>query len=208
MKEQPILFSGPMVRAILEGRKTQTRRVCKVQPKGRNYIRPHDRHGDGPLPGGFVEASYYSAVMQDFDCPYGQPGDRLWVRETFKEYSVLLGDIDGNMVNYRADENGISGPWKPSIFMPRKYCRLILEVKAVRVERLQDISEEDAQAEGIAYQDGGKEITQGYLSADGSVLFDTATLAFRDLWDSLNAKRAPWESNPWVWVIEFEKAHD
>jgi hypothetical protein len=192
--ERPILFSGPMVRAILDGRKTQTRRVVKFP------------NGHQPPKFGDNAATIMGALRW-----YAQPGDRLWVRETFiTGYDWVNGqldcvDEDGNdkplKVWYRAtdpdiqwtdDDEGLLDrvPWKPSIHMPRKYCRLTLEVVNVRVERLQDISAENCMAEGI----------------DATKLENTVTaprLRFYNLWESINAKRAPWASNPWVWVIEF-----
>lgn len=172
MKERPILFSGAMVRAILEGRKTQTRRLVKPQP-------PSTARSKKPW-----------CSVEDLlkACPYGVAGDRLWVRETFAN--------NGYELFYRADGVALpprmpSGPakWKPSIFMPRAACRLVLEVTAVRVERLQEISGGDAWAEGVS--DGPRP--------------SLAIACYRRLWDSLNAKRAPWASNPWVWVLTFSR---
>ncbi len=167
-----------MVRAILAGQKTQTRRVIKTNASGRAQFKGRNWHLGDP-----------NAVLA---CPFGQPGDRLWVRETFKELRAEFGGIDGHVVNYRAQyadktEAWRNGPWKPSIHMPRWACRLLLDVKAVRVERLQDISRADAIAEG-------------------TVDIKTPCMDFALLWDSLNAKRGyGWDTNPWVWVIEFER---
>jgi hypothetical protein len=192
MKELPILFSAPMVRAILEGRKTQTRRIVKVRPAGAEVV-VHNGRVWKPARvdyAGFVE------------CPYGQPGDRLWVRETF----LLRGN--GTHCVYRADSDLIEaagfgamyGGWKPSIFMPRKFSSITLEVTGVRVERLQEISERDAQAEGIDDPTCTEEVTP----ATGYATYSYAT-SFAKLWDSINAKRAPWASNPWVWCISFRR---
>ena len=94
--------------------------------------------------------------------------------------------------------------WRPSIFMPRWASRIALEVTAVRVERLQEISEDDAKAEGVEYQDDAKDICQGWLSSDRTVLFETARRAYEDLWQSINGE-ASWAANPWVWVVEFRR---
>lgn len=182
VSEKPILFSGAMVRAILDGRKTQTRRVVKPQPS-------RDLFHLECLPGGEWRDEEVSLGL----CPYGQPGDRLWVRETWgMTVDAGVHPADSELV-YRATDPDWSTTegwkWRPSIFMRRFACRLFLEVTAVRVERLQDISPQDAWAEAIPHDDwetGG------------------AVTEFARLWDSINAKRGyGWESNPWVWVVEF-----
>ena len=199
MKERPILFSGPMVRAILDGRKTQTRRVVKPQP-------PHDF---GP----WNNATTRSGGNEDFGCPFGRLGDRLWVRETFfiddyRYFRCALpknrpSDVDYRNYYFRADGEcceqvpececaSVGSPWKPSIHMPRWACRLLLDVKSVRVERLQEINGIDALAEGITREDG---VAPWRL--------------FKRLWDSINEKRGyGWGTNPWVWVIEFQFVED
>lgn len=182
MSERPILFSGPMVRAILEGRKTQTRRV--VKGIALDWLRP-----DGFTP-------EFTASPENSLCPYGNPGDTLWVRETW-------GPFEGGFI-YRADEGPNvkpdDGRWHPSIHMPRDASRLSLLIKSVRVERLQEISEADAFAEGVGhYVDSG---AAGEATPDGA---RTAREWFAQLWDTINAKSHPWASNPWVWVVEFEK---
>lgn len=180
MRERPILFSGPMVRAILDGTKTQTRRVAMHTVCGVRVAR-----------------LAYDPAPDVCACPYGVPGDRLWVRETFAPFST------GGAV-YRADKPRFSpgahevvgGSWHPSIHMPRWASRLSLEVTGVRVERLQDISEADAIAEGCHDSDG----------APTQELSGTARGAFALLWDDLNADRGyGWDANPWVWVVEFRK---
>jgi hypothetical protein len=177
--EKPILFSTPMVRSILEGRKTMTRRIIKNPMK--KYIGYRNRVAEllddtrEPL----SEKEFYEVYS-----PYSK-GDKLWVRETFTLAP------NGDYI-YRADpifdgcsKGDFAWDWKPSIFMPRKASRITLEVKRVRVERLQDITEEDARAEGFANMNSSR-------------------VCFRTLWDTLNAKRDySWESNPWVYVIEF-----
>ena len=193
MKELPILVCGQMVRPILEGRKTHTRRVVKVAWSGT---------GEALLSQSRIDPAY--------KCPYGQPGDRLWVRETWG-YSEDLPDgfQDGRHVSrrwlrYRADGEAADVlRWKPSIHMPRWASRITLEVVAVRVERLQDISEEDAQAEGIEL-----------AAALAAFICDTPAMrqerksayrsAFVDLWQSINGPGS-WEQNPLVWVVEFRR---
>jgi len=184
MKERPILFSGPMVRAILEGRKTQTRRVVKPQPGC-------DPRDDEHLDMG--------------RCPYGQPGDRLWVREAWHtderdlEYARAKHEdaMSDSPIYYRADpENDNAGcTWRPSIHMPRWASRITLEITRVRVERLQEISEKDAIAEGAdPYLHPVHPGREGLRHVDG----------FRSLWESINGPGS-WDANPWVWVIEFKR---
>lgn len=202
MRERPILFSAPMVRAILAGRKSQTRRVVKptmtaprVAPL---YMKPWVIDGewqedDQGLPCWAGEHPDYPTGEKWFSCPYGKPGDQLWVRETWH----LWGPPERQILEYRAD---CSDPdqytWKPSIHMPRKYSRITLDITGVRVERLQDISEADAQAEGVAPTAAGN----GYPFAM------PARMNFVDLWDGLNAARGyGWAENPWVWVISFRR---
>ena len=172
MTERPILFSGPMVRALLEGRKTQTRRVMKPQPKGMARL---DTGGSWPLASG-------SEFMR---CPYGVPGDRLWVRESWRKADSMT-----ESVFYRADEEWNAGAgWKPSIHMPRWASRLTLEVTGVKVERVQEISERDAVAEGMP------------PSVPDQA---TAVEIFEELWDSINEARGyGWSVNPWVWALTF-----
>lgn len=227
MKERPILFSTPMVRAIEHGTKTQTRRVITPQwptclttsgywgcgiaregasyPTARHQIRSdafhvHTRLGDGR------DVFIY--------CPYGKPGDRLWVRETWAVAHAdpprILAEQRRDALTYAAEwteedlaENkrivravpGLAATyrenrWRPSIHMPRWAARLELEITSVRVERLQDISEEDAQAEGV-----------------GSFGWPYRP-TFMSLWDRINGERAAWASNPWVWVVEFKRIEE
>lgn len=242
MKERQILFSAPMIRAILDGSKTQTRRVVKA------------KH----LP--FLEnllTNFVDGKWNERPFPYGQPGDRLWVRE---KWGYI--DPDGTGENYANDQGGQgpvtfaaelcqeghpvrdywlrriayaatfqeprfgNGPdkpkrWRPSIHMPRWACRIELEITGVRVERLQDISEADAAAEGIAPNWIGSDLTgwnpeeHGYLPHDcddegevpGVDIYDdcwTANRCFKRLWESINGAGS-WDANPWVWVIEFRR---
>ena len=197
MRERPILFSGSMVRAILEGRKTQTRRVYKPR---NGFPRP-----DGEiLPDGTG-----SQWTEWGTSPYGAPGDRLYVREAHAIVpATAYAQSPG--VDYRRSPDGYEwavyregwtrcrpGRWRPSIHMPRWASRILLEVTEVRVERVQEISEEDAQAEGIPERSPvpGPGAQVGYARA-----------AFRELWDSINADRGHgWDANPWVWVVTFHR---
>jgi hypothetical protein len=185
---KPIIFSTPMVQAILDGKKTQTRRVVKIN--GCPITSP--KESLELTKEGLIYYSFCS--MSGYYKPLCQPGDILWVRETWSK------DENGEYVyraNYGTTEDDSFPPsmfkWKPSIHMPREAARIFLRVTDVRVERLQDITDEDAMAEGVkAY---------GPNNCSGT----SARIAFAQLWDSLNEKRGyEWRVNPWVWVIEFE----
>ena len=207
MKTRPILFSGPMVRAILDGRKTQTRRIVKPQPS--IPLTSNDVTHDGR-----TSAQVAWEQLLEF-CPYGVPGDRLWVKETFaRVHPAMLQSLDPDPDSlewttvYRADANGgyvgklmECTKWKPSIFMRREYSRITLEIKSVRVERLQEISAPDCQSEGIYIPRCECEVCSTQASicpADASEY----VMAYRALWESINGPGS-WESNPWVWVITF-----
>lgn len=203
MKERPILFSGEMVRAILDGRKTQTRRVARI-PRGYEEWTP-EAGSDGTL------VLRGQGISTWVDCPYGVPGDRLWARETWRERGTtgihIAGEQDAEWLEYRADGD-VDGPsWRPSIHMPKWASRITLEVTGVRVERVQDISEEDAIAEGIQVEDRSfGRAWRNYDSRMPSEWFTHHTASFWSLWDSINAKRGySWESNPPVWVVEFRR---
>ena len=203
MKEKPIIFSTEMVRAILDGRKTQTRRVVKPQPK------PHQSGGwIWEKVGGVIatkSGKIYKSKMLSRN-PYGQSGDRLWVRETWRIFDNKNEDCGCNepcschryngKPIYRANNPEDGYKWKPSIHMPKKYARIWLEITNIRVERLQEISEEDSIAEGsqIPCSELPKSCQQGTL---------TERTQFSRIWDSINGKKYPWADNPWVWVIEF-----
>lgn len=203
MKERPILFAGPMVRALLADTKTQTRRIGKTQcaewtelaveyslhaKKGKVAVATHLAYPNGSARHGICE------------CPYGIPGDRLWVRETFAR-------IDGQTrpwieTDYKAtyahgdrlgDSLGIRKKWSPSIHMPRHASRITLEITSVRVERLCDISPDDCIAEG-AWPIEQRELGRGH----------EAVAAFRIFWESINGPGS-WAINPWVWVVEFRR---
>jgi hypothetical protein len=171
MSELPILFKGPMTRAIVEDRKTQTRRLAKPQP-------PADFGGKSEL---------YALAEH---APYAV-GDHLWVRETWKLYDCF-GKIDPNRAIYAADfanDFKTQGSWRPSIFMPKWASRLWLEVKTVRAERLQDISEDDAIAEGIYEQLRTPEPFNGWKQ--GGPCYESPRTAYSYLWDSIQAKPKP-----------------
>ncbi|HBP0696565.1 TPA: hypothetical protein L5Q50_000351 [Pseudomonas aeruginosa] len=204
MKERPILFNDQMVRAILEGRKTVTRRVVKPQPDFLGSM------VDPNTPFKTLDAGLHARIT----CPYGEPGDRLWVREAWaadaQVDAIAPSDLSqGEPIWYPADlsvrQTGCSmiskGRVRPSIHMPRWASRILLEITAVRVERLQDISEEQAQAEGVK----GEQCDHARQAcADIGCWGDTAKGAFGFLWESLNGEGS-WAANPWVWVVEFKR---
>lgn len=200
MKERPILFSGSMVRAILAGTKTQTRLGAKMTSNGHikepgGHRRWHPADPDASLA-----------------CPYGQPGDRLWVRETWhgtKGEPNVYGN--GCFRYYRADyEDHPAYPqpfrWTPSIHMPRWASRITLEVTGVRVERLQDISEADAIAEGIEPFTDFKPTGHWRRYRDGGMnsYVDNPITSYASLWEEINGPGS-WDANPWVWCVEFKR---
>lgn len=205
MTERPILFSGPMVKAILDGRKTMTRRVVKKQPID---MLPMNVPNQWCALDERAETGNRGSIRS---CRFGVPGERLWVREAFGIF-----DAAGNerAVGYRADGEDGEGywrevlesryfqddyfpadeKWRPSIHMPRWASRITLEITDVRVERLQEITEEDAQKEGC----------DGWVLEMGDD-FGDSVVPFMHLWDSINGKKYPWASNPWVWVVSFKR---
>lgn len=207
MKERPILFSAPMVRAILDGRKTQTRRVVKPQPVDGDTIQPCGYPQDGFIVGRPRDSEN---AWRNIRCPYGGPGDRLWVRETWAaphsaDHFRPAHIPHGARIHYAATEDRGGLLWRPSIHMPRWASRITLEIVSVRVERLQEISAKDVLAEGAVLRAHDDQFGHNPVSAfDGCVYLDLKSLWARG-WDSINANRAPWESNPWVWAIEFRR---
>lgn len=216
MKGRPILFSAPMVRAILDGRKTVTRRI--LGPRVGVYT-------NNGAPGVACDLVRLDADGDPCDgavrCPYGAPGDRLYVRETFasidvnghkssprEAHFVVLPDgtqvyrdgaVFAGLPEYsRGAFDGIK--WRPSIHMPRWASRILLEVVSTRVERLREITEEDAQREGVTRVIGEP---PGFVSNLGDPTSFRGAFAY--LWDDINFDRAPWASNPWVWRVEFRR---
>jgi len=202
-KERPILFSAPMVRALLDGSKTQTRRALKVRCQeigerddGSRW--PWSEHPDNA-------GDHWHA------CPYGQPGDRLWVRETFSDIYGAGGDEVRRKqeVMYRAngetDPYVIGGRWTPSIHMPRWASRILLEIVSVRVERLQEISADDCRAEGVESHEVRQFMLYGASPAERAAIYrDAAVGPYRGLWERINGGGS-WDVNPWVWVVEFKR---
>lgn len=202
VKERPILFSGPMVRALLDGRKTQTRRVVKPQPpEGARYSGIH--YASYEPSSHFFNSPSGPAKRR---CPYGEEGDQLWVRETFAFISDCRHDDPGAAALaanafYRADEMVDCGDitrWRPSIHMPRWASRLTLEITDVRVERLLDCSDADAQAEGLMW------VTPGMWSVDRTlpIIGHDARRVYFELWDHINGSGTA-AANPWVWAVSF-----
>ncbi|MHA6574521.1 hypothetical protein [Pseudomonas yamanorum] len=223
IKERPILFSAPMVRAILEGRKTVTRRT--VKGSGLKFLAD--------------STPEYVALPENHFCPYGSAGDRLWVRETFI-------DLRGTGVEHRPEPDGplqryayaadcrpgshsdearkdFGLKYKPSIHMPRAACRILLEITVVRVERLQDISEAQCIAEGIhpvpkTHEHSHQFWRDYHLSGDGTFCVRTPKESFESLWCHVAGGSFPkgaaayeasphsWNANPWVWVVEYKRA--
>jgi len=188
---KPVIFSTKMVQAILDGRKTMTRRIIKPQPK----IVRKCRKGQIPV-------AYYNGEKW-IKSKY-QPGDILYVRETWAPCATINSWIDeANLYIYKADytKQEVTWKWRPSIHMPKEAARLFLQVENVRVERLQDITEGDCYAEGIIKVPLGEEM--GWAEEQWAID------KYSHLWDILNAKRGyGWDVNPWVWVIEFERMVD
>lgn len=211
-KEHPIIFSSEMVRAIIEGRKTETRRVIRLQQSIGRMLNGDQRR--------------WPYIWKDdkkiqMPCPYGDIGSRLWVRETwalmFKNGEDCIYDDDphcpceGCVVEYKADTNNPypgdwpedeakgnedAPKWRPSIYMPRRASRIILEIINIRVEKLQEITEDDAVAEGCVAERG-----------EGCAYYP-AKVAFELLWNSIHPKISKWHDNPWVWVIEFRRINE
>lgn len=200
---KPILFSTPMVQAILEGRKTMTRRICEYP------ISENETHGWSITETG-AEYSIKGKLSRPI-CRYGKIGTILWVRETFAN-SLNKGEFC-----YKSDtDNPIyldkNWKWKPSLFMPKSACRIFLKITDIRVERLQDISEDDATKEGIELINHNcfknymqsKEWAYNNQNQNGFEMVEDPIGSFASLWSSINGEQS-WNDNPWVWVISFEK---
>ncbi len=198
MREKPIIFNSEMVRAVLENRKTQTRRVIKKQPKYATEIKCEMRGGN------LVAVPYHRGAGMLWNeeaktkCPYGKVGDRLWVRETWRIYhgsssAQLYWKATPDLTGVQCQEKDYKSikekpAWRPSIHMSRWMSRINLEITDIRVEKVQDITNDDCQREGL-------KILQGGILANFAVL-----------WNQINAKRGlRWAVNPWVWVIEFKR---
>lgn len=202
MADRPILFSAPMVRALLAGTKTQTRRMVKPQPPTEAKDAGVIGSGDPKSNGIWVwlddtDIEWCSPIGDEFRCPYGVPGDRLWVKETH----ALAPDHGLYGVRYFAtDAVHDLRKRRPSIHMPRWASRLTLTISDVRIQRLKDISEEDAMAEGLKW------VVPGMWSVDSvsvPVVSHDPRVAYFQLWDHINGEGAA-AANPWVWAVSFE----
>lgn len=200
MKEHPIIFNAEMVRAILAGKKTQTRRVINPQPQGMPLLSEDGEvqlNEDGEIPfrngGKLREINFIKSK-------YGQPGDKLWVRETWGEVipdKIVYRANHADDYQWGAGKSSQGGfQWKPSIYMPRLACRITLKILDIRIERLQIISAKDVLAEGVKC-----------LPKEGTMTWGLDSIRrFMNLWDSIHSKDGfSWETNPWVWVIEFKR---
>ena len=213
--EHPILFNAEMIRAILDGRKTQTRRVIKPQPSGNNVTLKSG------VTGYWIGWDNEGDEAWNASCPYGKSGDRLWVREEWRTENVynaaspkvisetailqFRADMGMKWIGDRKPAPDEWGKWRRSIHMPRWASRITLDVKDIRVEQVQDIGEENAVAEGIPFD---SQYFRAVIHPVKGTLkhWPTANMAFGKLWDSINAEKGfGWDQNPYVWVIEFEK---
>lgn len=215
MKETPILFSAPMVRAILEGRKTQTRRIMKRQPtidgQTGDWLFTYSDGGQEVSP-----IEQWIDIQVKLHCPYGKVGDRLWVRETFGAHPDYNPPYNFNQFVYRATdpdwETTENWKWKPSLFMPRSASRITLEITDISAELLQDISMRDAISEGIESfrpvpGDGSPEtLYKRYSNVGGRPgnWIAHPELSFRSLWEKINGPDS-WAQNPYVWVVKFKQ---
>jgi hypothetical protein len=229
VKETGMIFTGESIRAILNGKKTQTRRVIKPQP-----LESWMTNGTSASGNPVDWSRYYKTVRgqtrknlwimhptenKEITCPHGGPGDRLWIREAFAHLADLKTKDPGtaalmSRAFFRADHpTGLSHDdatdlkWRSPLFLPRELCRITLQITNIRVERIRDINEADAIAEGVRQLRDGSGTYAGREGPGNLVTpWPTAKEAFADLWDSINAKRGfSRDSNPWVWVISFRK---
>ena len=194
---KPILFNTEMVQAILEGRKTLTRRVVKAKGcRGKQFVPPQNW-------------TFEQVLEWGGSCPYGKVGDVLWVRETWVK-NLNSNSDDFGKYEFKSDYNGTHAidliRWKPSIHMPFEAARIFLEITNIRVERLKDISKEDAINEGISeknhefFLNGWKD----YLDSKYDTPYENPIYSFESLWKSINGHDS-WQQNPWVWVVEFKR---
>lgn len=220
-KEIPILLSTPMVQGVHEDHKTITRRTrnlkkINISPDKwelsltmDNWTNSKGEHQDKFA---VLFTDKKSGKQISIPCPYGQAGDILWVRETWNSYNEsFYGHAPKEVYLYKANGTDRTCTWKPNIHMPKAACRFRLEITGLRIERLYDITEKDAIAEGVEYKhaSGGR---SGYQDYEVSGLpypqhckaFKTAKESFQSLWKSINGKKS-WDKNPWVWVVEFKK---
>ena len=206
MKERPILFNTPMVQAILSGQKTQTRRIVNKAPTTEinHRLIALDNGWNWQVDQQGIVPTMHREIHNPMVCPFGQIGDRLWVRETFRLYDLdecphadfPCGCPRNGTPLYKASHDcGDGEKWKPSIHMPRSACRLILEITNIRIERLNDITSEDAKAEGFDYSTHPSAIQMGYAIG--------AKTNFRVTWEQIYGHNE-WNKNPWVWVVEFK----
>ena len=209
MTERGMIFNGQMVRAILDGRKTQTRRPVKFPVINKNM---GCELAGNELAGELAAGNYWNS-------PFGKPGDRIWVRETFSTVSDHDEPAGCSALLYAADGNGPYGKWTPSIHMPRWASRILLEITDVRVERLNSVSDADCIAEGIIPVPKDRvddhQFWRDYrLSGDSTFCVHTPRESFESLWKSVRGKSfdheedtgpGSWKANPWVWVIEFKR---
>ncbi len=228
---KPIIFNTEMVRAILDGKKNQTRRVIKL----RDGSLPQDDEMSMDENGKVITVMDFSKDFPQWrerKCPYGGPGDKLWVRETFWHYGAWEQYIDDKgkkrkrFIHFSNEDIYLQyyqenphkpqvqfdltgrADWhkRPSIYLPKKYSRITLEVKDVRVERVQDIADEDAMKEGVYEWYKATQYDPNSFSYWSPINGSGAKQKFSELWDSINLKRGyGWDTNPWVWVVEFEK---
>jgi hypothetical protein len=209
MKERPIIMSVEMVEAILTGTKTQTRRICNPQPTSSHTAQ-------GYYPGGSVTTLALKDGKFTVACKFGIVGDRLYVRECWRvhrDYDRLsprlvvtaMGGDTAHCIDYRSTPSirDFWGKWRPAIFLPKSFARITLEILKVRVERVQDISEEDAKAEGCNKADESEEFLTAEDYRVGYTTPQYYSCGYKLLWDSLHGRGA-WDKNPWVWVIEFK----
>ncbi len=212
MTMRPILFSAPMVRALLADRKTMTRRVVDPQPNFPDFadrIIWTDAHGSPGLH--IYDKHCIARGVWDVKCPYGTPGDHLWVRETWQslqKFDVLPPNKVpvGSEIQYPASWEHWVSKRRPSIHMCQWMSRITLKITGVRVERLQAITEQDARAEGVEHADGLNDYWLDYLETKGHIIQGVASAkqSFATLWDKIN-DRGAWDANPWVWVVEFRR---